>query len=150
MTESSQLEREYEVSIDQHERTIRELQLINNRNQNEIESLRVCKLLVIYLKHYSFLFQLKLEQTLKDNSNLKSEIDNLTDEKLKLQTYIRELEQKNDDLERTERMITESIAAVEVSLNTAIEKNAILESEMHEKETLKEKLQRLADETRGL
>lgn len=47
-------------------------------------------------------------------------------------------------------MITESIVAVEASLNTAIEKNAILESEVHEKETLKEKMQRLADEARGL
>lgn len=63
--------------------------------------------------------------------------------------YIRELEQKNDDLERSERAIGESIQAIEAALNLAIEKNAMLESEVDEKETLKEKLQRLADETRG-
>lgn len=64
--------------------------------------------------------------------------------------YIRELEQKNDDLERAERVVAESVAAVEASLNMAIERNAILESEVDEKETLKVKLQRLVDETRDL
>lgn len=66
-----------------------------------------------------------------------------------MQSYIRELEQKNDDLERAERMITESVAAVEASLHTALEKNALLESEVDEKENLKEKVQRLVDETKG-
>lgn len=64
--------------------------------------------------------------------------------------YVRELEQKNDDLERAERVVAESVAAVEASLNMAIERNAILESEVDEKETLKVKLQRLVDETRDL
>lgn len=63
--------------------------------------------------------------------------------------YIRDLEQKNDDLERSRRIIEESIAGFEAALNSAIERNAMLESEIDEKENLKEKLQRLADETRG-
>jgi nuclear distribution protein NudE len=64
--------------------------------------------------------------------------------------YIRELEQKNDDLERSRRIIEESIAGIEAAFHNAIERNAILESEIDEKEGLKEKLQRLADETRDL
>lgn len=73
----------------------------------------------------------------------------LKKEKIQMQTYIRELEQKNDDLERAERMVAESVAAIEASLHMAMEKNALLESEVDEKDNLKEKLQRLADETRG-
>lgn len=69
---------------------------------------------------------------------------------MQLQTFVRELEQKNDDLERAERMVTETAAAIEASLNMAMEKNALLESEVDEKENLKENLQRLADETRGI
>lgn len=96
-----------------------------------------------------YFLQTKLEQCNKENSLLQSDINNIRNEKTKLTAYIRELEQKNDDLERAERMIAESVAAVEASLNMAIERNAMLESEVDEKESLKEKLQRLADETRG-
>lgn len=63
--------------------------------------------------------------------------------------HIRDLEQKNDDLERARRIIEESIAGIETAFHSAIERNAMLESEVDEKENLKEKLQRLADETRG-
>lgn len=74
----------------------------------------------------------------------------MRDEKGEMQKRIRELEQKNDDLERAERMVSETVAAVEASLNNVIERNAILESEVDEKETLEEKLQRLLDERRGI
>lgn len=40
-TDSQQLEKEYEATIDQNERTIRELKTISNRNHNELESLKV-------------------------------------------------------------------------------------------------------------
>lgn len=40
-TDSQQLEKEYEATIDQNERTIKELKTITNRNQSELESLRV-------------------------------------------------------------------------------------------------------------
>lgn len=69
--------------------------------------------------------------------------------KCQMQKYIRDLEQKNDDLERSRRVIEESIISIEAAFNSAIERNAMLESEVDEKESLKEKLQRLADETRG-
>lgn len=41
ISESQQLEKEYEATIDQNEKKIKELTLANNRAQIEIESLRV-------------------------------------------------------------------------------------------------------------
>lgn len=90
-----------------------------------------------------------MEQATKENAALQADLTKLNAEKVQMARYIRELEQKNDDLERSERAIGESIQAIESALNLAIERNAILESEIDEKESLKEKLQRLADETRG-
>lgn len=130
--DSQQLEKEYEATIEQHEKTIKELRSVNNKLQNEVESLR-----------------LKLEQANKENEALQSDVAKMNSEKVQMSRYIRELEQKNDDLERSERAIGESIQAIEAALNMAIERNAMLESEIDEKESLKEKLQRLADETRG-
>lgn len=43
MAESKQLEREYETTIDQNERKIKELSVNSNRAQNEIDALRVRK-----------------------------------------------------------------------------------------------------------
>lgn len=63
--------------------------------------------------------------------------------------YIRDLEQKNDDLERAERVMLESVGDIEAKLNSAIERNALLENELDEKETLKTMVQRLKDEQRG-
>lgn len=85
----------------------------------------------------------------KETSNQQTEIDSLKSEKKQLLAKIRDLEQLNDDLERSRRIVEESISGFEQALNSALEKNAILESEVDEKENLKEKLQRLADETRG-
>lgn len=130
--DSQQLEKEYEATIEQHEKTIKELRFTNNRVHNEIESL-----------------QLKFEQITKENGALQGDLTKLNAEKVQMKLYIRELEQKNDDLERSERAIGGSIEAIEAALNLAIERNAILESEIDEKEELQEKLQRLADEARG-
>lgn len=79
-----------------------------------------------------------------------TELADIKKQKLEQNTYIRSIEQKNDDLERARRIVEESIHGIEAALNAAIERNAILESEVDDKERLKEKLQRLADETRGM
>ncbi|XP_071051822.1 nuclear distribution protein nudE-like 1-B isoform X2 [Onthophagus taurus] len=133
VAESQQLEKEYEVTIEQNEKKIRQLMSTNNLNQNEIDSLK-----------------LKLDTINKERDNLEDDLLNLKKEQVDFQRKIRDLEQKNDDLEQSHRMITESINAVESVLNSAIERNAMLESEIDEKETLKEKIQRLTDETREL
>lgn len=41
ITESQQLDKEYEATIEQNEKKIKELTLANNRAQNEVDSLRV-------------------------------------------------------------------------------------------------------------
>ncbi|KAF5288309.1 hypothetical protein FQR65_LT12042 [Abscondita terminalis] len=133
VSDSQQLEKEFEITIEQQDRTTKELKSINNLLQNKIDNL-----------------QLKFEQTNRENNLLRVDIDVFKEEKENLAKYIRELEQKNDDLERAQRVVTETVGAIEVSLNSALERNAILESEVDEKECLKEKLQRLADETRDL
>lgn len=147
-SDSQQLEKEYEATIEQHEKTMKELRSANNKANNEIESLQVSNL-KLFVRVLICFHQLKLEQATKENNALQGDLTKLNAEKVKMTRYIRELEQKNDDLERSERAIGESIQAIETALNLAIERNAILESEIDEKESLKEKLQRLADETRG-
>lgn len=67
-----------------------------------------------------------------------------------MQKYIREIEQKNDDLERTNRCAMFSLGEFESKLNEALERNAILESELDEKDELAETVQRLRDEARDL
>ncbi|CAH0563938.1 unnamed protein product [Brassicogethes aeneus] len=133
ISESQQLEKEYEATIDQNEKKIKEFTIANNRLQNEVDSYRI-----------------KIEQYNKEVNSLENEIVTYKNDKMQMTQYIRELEQKNDDLERSRRIIEESIQGIESAFNSAIERNAILESEVDEKETLKEKLQRLLDERREL
>ena len=67
-----------------------------------------------------------------------------------MQRYIRELEQKNDDLERNYRCAMFSLDEFESKLEHAVERNALLESELDEKNQLAETVQRLRDEARDL
>ncbi|XP_048761779.1 nuclear distribution protein nudE homolog 1-like [Ostrea edulis] len=83
-------------------------------------------------------------------SNLEDELAQVSAYKDELQKYIRELEQTNDDLERAKRATVVSLEDFEVRLNQAIERNAFLESELDEKETLTETVQRLKDEAKDL
>lgn len=77
-------------------------------------------------------------------------METLLNERDGLKAYVRELEQKNDDLERTNRVVSESVAGFEAMLNQAYEKNAMLEMEIDEKEQMQVNLQRLMDEARDL
>lgn len=85
----------------------------------------------------------------RDANLYEGKINQLASERDNLKVYIRELEQKNDDLERTNRVVSESVSGFEAMLNQAYEKNALLEMEMDEKEQLQINLQRLMDEARG-
>jgi hypothetical protein len=85
------------------------------------------------------------------------QVTELQDENLKIKTvseemqkYIRELEQCNDDLERSKRATICSLEEFDVRLNNAIERNAFLENELEEKEQLIITVQRLKDESRDL
>ncbi|KAL3877780.1 hypothetical protein ACJMK2_035431 [Sinanodonta woodiana] len=83
-------------------------------------------------------------------SDLEAELAQLRAFKDELQKYVRELEQTNDDLERAKRATVVSLEDFESRLNQAIERNAFLESELDEKETLAITVQRMKDEARDL
>ncbi|CAF2411040.1 unnamed protein product [Rotaria sp. Silwood2] len=94
------------------------------------------------------------EQTIKQFDKrldqLQEELNACKNLNEKLTTYIRELEQTNDDLERSKRTLLDSLSTFETQLNRALEQNALLENELDEKQQLTETVQRLRDETRDL
>ena len=99
---------------------------------------------------------------------LQTELSEIKGIKDKLNRYVRELEQQNDDLERAKRSTLASLEVTHIisvreyfttydvdqdfegRMNAAIERNAFLESELDEKEVLKNAVQRLKDETKDL
>lgn len=93
--------------------------------------------------------QLKHDSLAKEFANIEKQLEKIKIERDSEKEYMRQLEQKNDDLERAHRILNESIVDFERMLDKAYEKNALLEMEVDEKEVLQEKLQRLMDETRG-
>ncbi|KAL8566584.1 hypothetical protein ACOMHN_054806 [Nucella lapillus] len=134
---SRELEAELEAQLKQLEKRNKELESSTTRLQSEVESLRE-----------------KLDKLQKSSHKKTAELeDNLaqvTAYKDELQKYIRGLEQANDDLERAKRATVVSLEDFEMRLNQAIERNAFLESELDDKETLTDTVQRLKDEARDL
>ena len=84
---------------------------------------------------------LPLNLTTFQVTDLQSELQQIKSSHQELNTYIRELEQQNDDLERAKRSTLASVEDFEARLNSAIERNAFLESELDEKESLKAAVQ---------
>uniref|UniRef100_A0A182JTS5 NUDE domain-containing protein n=1 Tax=Anopheles christyi TaxID=43041 RepID=A0A182JTS5_9DIPT len=131
--ESRQLEAELEMTVEQQEKKIRDLNQLVNQLHSENES-----------------YKRKMQYTENETNKIDADFRQLAKENEKLKIYIRELEQKNDDLERANRVASESVAEFESMLNQAYEKNALLELEVDEKERMQIKLQRLMDEARDL
>lgn len=94
-------------------------------------------------------FQQRVTSNEREAGVYDSKVNQLVTERDYLKNYIRDLEQKNDDLERTNRVVSESVSGFEAMLNQAYEKNAMLEMEIDEKEQMQINLQRLMDEARG-
>ncbi|XP_018600954.1 nuclear distribution protein nudE-like 1-B isoform X1 [Scleropages formosus] len=134
---SRELEAELETQLGQAEHRIRDLQAENQRLKNEVEALKE-KL----EQHYA--------QSYKQISMLEDDLVQTKGIKEQLHKYVRELEQSNDDLERAKRATIVSLEDFEQRLNQAIERNAFLESELDEKESLLVSVQRLKDEARDL
>ncbi|EDO34270.1 predicted protein, partial [Nematostella vectensis] len=134
---SRELEAELEAQLEQAEARQRELLAAKARLEAENESLKE-----------------KLESSQNEAyltvTALQDETAQLKAVREELQKYVRELEQANDDLERAKRATVCSLEDFEHRLNQAIERNAILENELDEKETLQETVQRLKDEARDL
>uniref|UniRef100_A0A3Q3W0J8 NUDE domain-containing protein n=1 Tax=Mola mola TaxID=94237 RepID=A0A3Q3W0J8_MOLML len=134
---SRELEAELEAQLGQAERRMKDLQSDNQRLRNEVETLKD-KLEQQYSQSY------------KQISTLEDDLGQTRSIKDQLHKYVRELEQSNDDLERAKRATISSLENFEQRLNQAIERNAFLESELDEKESLLVSVQRLKDEARDL
>ncbi|KAI4874861.1 hypothetical protein NFI96_034434, partial [Prochilodus magdalenae] len=133
---SRELEAELETQLGQAEHRLRDLQADNQRLQHELDTLKE-KLEQQYAQSY------------KQISVLEDDLGQTRSIKEQLHKYVRELEQANDDLERAKRATITSLEDFEQRLNQAIERNAFLESELDEKESLLVSVQRLKDEARA-
>ncbi|CAF2341613.1 unnamed protein product [Rotaria sp. Silwood2] len=130
-------EQELEVQLKQLDNQTHRLQqdLFLERTQNEQYRERSEQTIKQFDKRYD-----EMEEELNSCKNLNE----------KLTHYIRELEQTNDDLERSKRTLLDSLSTFETKLNRALEQNALLENELDEQQQLTETVQRLRDETRDL
>lgn len=141
LQEFQQMSRDYEAELEtelkQCEGRNKELLLDNNRLRVELESIKEK-------------FEVQHSDALRHISTLEEELGETKAVRDHLQKYIRELEQANDDLERTKRATIMSLEDFEQRMNQVIERNAFLESELDEKENLLESVQRLKDEARDL
>ncbi|KAJ8251405.1 hypothetical protein GJAV_G00220990 [Gymnothorax javanicus] len=134
---SRELEAELEAQLGQAEGRVRDLQAENQRLKGEVDTLKV-------------LPEQQYSQSYKQISLLEDDLGQTRGIKEQLYRYVRELEQANDDLERAKRATIVSLEDFEARLNQAIERNAFLESELDEKESLLVSVQRLKDEARDL
>uniref|UniRef100_A0A1A8V2R7 NudE neurodevelopment protein 1 n=1 Tax=Nothobranchius furzeri TaxID=105023 RepID=A0A1A8V2R7_NOTFU len=141
LQEFQQMSRDYEVELEtelkQCEAKNRELLSANNRLRVELEN-------------YKDKYETHHPEACRQISSLEGDLAETTAITDQLQKYIRELEQANDDLERAKRATIMSLEDFEQRMNQVIERNAFLESELDEKETLLVSVQRLKDEARDL
>ncbi|KAK5899869.1 hypothetical protein CesoFtcFv8_009297 [Champsocephalus esox] len=141
LQEFQQMSRDYEAELEtelkQCETRNKDLLLDNNRLRMELENIKEK-------------FETQHSDAFRHISTLEENLAQTTAVRDHLQKYIRELEQSNDDLERTKRATIMSLEDFEQRMNHVIERNAFLESELDEKENLLESVQRLKDESRDL
>ncbi|KAG0202079.1 NADH:ubiquinone oxidoreductase [Mortierella sp. GBA30] len=132
---SKELEEELEKEIDSTERRYNEIKIRNEAMRQEVEE-----------------WKEKYHQALKDsNTNINQLTRQLEELRQQTENFIRkerELEQDNDDLERTGRAAQWSLQELERKYNVALEKQAMLEGEVTAKTALGEEVQRLKDELR--
>lgn len=137
MEESKELEREMEVELLSSTKTVTDLRLRNERLTSDLEDWK-SKYSRALSEHNSTLTNLQKELSL-----LKEAVD-------VYKAKLRDTEMTNDELENAERMIASSLADMEGKYNKTIEKTALLEEELIEKQRLEEENQRLKDELREM
>ncbi|KAI0830652.1 hypothetical protein BC628DRAFT_1355000 [Trametes gibbosa] len=81
-------------------------------------------------------------------TSLQRELDKLRQEYQKVKVQLRELEMGNDDLERSERAISSSLADMEQKYSRVLEEKILLEHELLDKANMEEETQRVKDELR--
>uniref|UniRef100_A0A674MHJ6 NudE neurodevelopment protein 1 n=1 Tax=Takifugu rubripes TaxID=31033 RepID=A0A674MHJ6_TAKRU len=141
LEEFQQMSRDYEAELET------ELKQCESRNKELLlDKNRLC----IELENLKEKFETQHSEAFRHISTLEEDLAQTRAVRDHLQKYIRELEQANDDLERTKRVTIMSLEDFEQRMNHVIERNAFLESELDEKENLLESVQRLKDEARDL
>ncbi|KAG0365098.1 NADH:ubiquinone oxidoreductase [Gamsiella multidivaricata] len=132
---SKELEEELEKEIDSTERRYNEIKIRNESQRQEVEE-----------------WKEKYHQALKDsNVTINQLTRQLEESRQQTEMFIkkeRELEQNNDDLERTGRATQWSLQETERKYNVTLEKVAMMENEVAAKAVLTEEVQRLKDELR--
>ncbi|KAF9379190.1 NADH:ubiquinone oxidoreductase [Podila verticillata] len=132
---SKELEEELEKEIDSTERRYNEIKIRNEAMRQEVDD-----------------WKEKYHQAIKESNvninQLSRQMDTLKKQTEMFMNRERELEQDNDDLERTERAAKWSLQELERKYNVALERTAILEGEVSAKAALAEDVQRLKDELR--
>lgn len=93
--------------------------------------------------------QKKISQFEFDYNSLENKHSQINTELEQIREHTRKIEQQNDDLERTNRVVAATVTDLEAMLNQAYEKNEFLELEVEDKESLAVKHQRVLDELRG-
>jgi len=134
---SREVETELETQLKQAEQQVRELRTANHRLLLEHTSVKE-KLEALSREHHTRVNELEIQ------------VNQLRAKGEETVKRIRQLEQTNDDLERANRATLGSLEDFETRLHTAIERNAFLESELDDKESLAVMVQRLKDETKEL
>jgi len=134
---SREVETELETQLKQAEQQVRELRNTNHRLLMEHTSVKE-KLEALSREHHTRVSELEVQ------------VNQLRAKGEETVKRIRQLEQTNDDLERGNRATLGSLEDFESRLHTAIERNAFLESELDDKESLAVMVQRLKDETKEL
>ena len=134
---SRELELELQKQLELSEKRNQELNAVNCRLQRDYEELKSkCS------RERQDLIG-KVEELSQELQSQKGHNQTLTE-------GIRNLEQMNDDLERSKRALAATLEDFETKFNSQIEKNVLLENELGEKSELEEVIQRLKDEARDL
>ncbi|KAI0778520.1 hypothetical protein BD413DRAFT_489957 [Trametes elegans] len=81
-------------------------------------------------------------------TSLQRELDTLRQDHQRIKVQLRDLEMGNDDLERSERAISSSLADVEQKYARVLEEKILLEHELLDKASMEEEGQRIRDELR--
>ncbi|KAF9270336.1 hypothetical protein L218DRAFT_1071784 [Marasmius fiardii PR-910] len=134
-TASKELETELENELQRTEKAQQDLKVKAAKAETEKEEWK-SKFMALQTTHNS------------TTTSLQRELDKLRQEHQKLKVQFRELEMGNDDLERTERAVSSSLADIEAKYSRALEEKILLEHELLDKASVEEQCQRLKDELR--
>ena len=151
---SKELEAELEAELSRTEKAQQDLKINVEKAEMERDEWKVRSTTSlatipshIHLQHKFMSLQTNHNTT---TASLQRELDRLRQEHQRIKVQLRELEMGNDDLERTERAVSSSLADAEAKYSRALEEKILLEHELLDKANLEEQCQRFKDELRGV